>query len=377
MAEIIDILKVCIQNGASDILLVPGEPPIARISGLLRKISGIEPADAKECRRWIYSLLNEKQRVVFEGLRELDCAISLPEIGRFRVNVFMQSSGAAAALRAVSTNIPSPQKLDLSPAIVNLIQIPHGLVLVTGPTGSGKTTTLACLLELINQSQAKHIITIEDPIEYAFQNKLAVIDQREVGVHTESFAIALKYSLRQNPDVIFIGEMRDAETMNMAMAAAETGHLCLSTLHTQDAPSTIDRIIDEFPHDSQGKVRAQLGSVLRAVVSQVLLPSKSGEGRVCAREVMLMNTGIASLIREGKIHQLYGAIEGGGAQGMISLDQSLADLIRTDKITVAEAIKKCHDAENLSRLVRMQGAGAATLADPLASAKITGVSNSR
>ena len=369
MAEIQDILKICVQHGASDILLVPGEPPTARLSGSLRKLSSVPPADANEVRRWIYSLIDDRQRQTYEAKRDLDCAFALPGVGRFRLNCFVVNNGPAAALRVITTKIPTPEEIGLSPAIQALARTPRGLILVTGPTGSGKTTTLAAIIELINQTQAKHILTVEDPIEFQYQNKMSIVDQREVGIHTENFKTALKYSLRQNPDVILIGEMRDAETIGMALAAAETGHLCFSTLHTNDAPSTIDRIIDEFPHEMQNKVRAQLATVLVGVVSQVLVPKKSGQGRVCAREFMAMNTGIASQIREGKIHQLYGCIESGADQGMISIDQSLVKLLQQDLISIEDALAKAHDPDNLKKLYKMHGGGAVTgadLNDPLA-----------
>ena len=369
MPEIQEILKVCVQHGASDVLLVPGEPPVARLSGGLRKLTSVPPADVNECRRWIYSLLNDTQRATFEAKHDLDCAFALPGVGRFRLNVFMQNNGISAALRVITTKIPTPAEIGLSQAMQEMANVPRGLVLVTGPTGSGKTTTLACIIEQINQTQAKHILTVEDPIEFSYSNKMSVVDQREVGVHTDTFKTALKYSLRQNPDVILIGEMRDAETIAMAMSAAETGHLCFSTLHTNDAPSTIDRIIDEFPHELQNKIRAQLATVLVGVISQVLIPKKGGTGRVCAREFMAMNSGIASQIREGKIHQLYGCIESGGDQGMISLDQALVQLLKQDLITIEDALKKAHDPDSLKKLYKMHGGGAAsaeTMADPLA-----------
>ena len=371
MAEIQEILKVCVQHGASDIILVPGEPPVARLSGSLRKLTSVPPADVAECKRWIYSLLNDTQKATFEAKRDLDCAFALPGVGRFRLNVFMQNNGPSAALRVITTKIPTPEEIKLSKPIQDLAHTPRGLVLVTGPTGSGKTTTLAAIIEMINATQAKHILTVEDPIEFSYQNKMSVVDQREVGIHTETFKTALKYSLRQNPDVILIGEMRDAETIGMALSAAETGHLCFSTLHTNDAPSTIDRIIDEFPHEMQNKIRAQLATVLVGVVSQVLVPKKGGQGRVCAREFMAMNTGIASQIREGKIHQLYGCIESGADQGMISMDQSLVQLLKEDLITIEDALKKAHDPDSLKKLYKLHGGGQAStadLSDPLAMA---------
>ncbi len=376
MPELVEILKACVQHGASDILIAPGEPPIARIAGTLRKYSNLPKADAAECRRWIYSILDDRKRAEFEKKQDLDCAIHLPEAGRFRLNVFVQVNGPAAALRVISTKIPTPEEIKISPAIQNLANLPRGLVLVTGPTGSGKTTTLACIIELINQRYAKHILTVEDPIEYVYQNKLSIVNQRNVGLHTESWGSAVRAALRQNPDVILIGEMRDMETMSMALAAAETGHLCLSTLHTNDAPSTIDRVINEFPLDAQNKVRSQIGSVLQAVVSQVLVPKGDGKGRACAREVMLMTNGVAAQIREGKTHELYSTIESGAERGMISLDKSLIELIKTGQISMEAALEKAHDPDSLKKLYKLQAAAPSapgidmsSLGDPLAAAR--------
>ncbi|MBI4386041.1 MAG: PilT/PilU family type 4a pilus ATPase, partial [Elusimicrobia bacterium] len=294
---------------------------------------------------------------------ELDCAYHLPGVARFRVNVFLQHHGIAAALRIITDRIPSAEEIGLTPAVTKLAELPRGLVLVTGPTGSGKTTTLASLIEMINQRFSKFIVTIEDPIEFVYQNKNSVINQREVGQHTKSFARALKYSLRQNPDVLLIGEMRDLETISLAITAAETGHLCFATLHTQDAPTTIDRMIDVFPADQQAEIRTQLSLVLAAVVSQALLPRKDG-GRVCAREVLTMIPAAASLIRERKASQLYGVIEAGSKYGMNSMDQALAHLVREGAIGFEDALGKAHDPGNLRNLVAMGSLGAAVPRQP-------------
>ncbi|TBR24870.1 type IV pilus twitching motility protein PilT, partial [bacterium] len=354
-ADIFDILKAAVEMKASDILLIPGEPPTVRISSELRKFAKEHTLDATTCQEIIYSMLDRKQIATFENEMELDCSYAVDDVGRFRVNVMRQEHGIAAVLRVVNDKIPTPEEIGLPPSVVRLAELPRGLVLVTGPTGSGKSTTLASLIEHNNNTRAKHIITIEDPIEYIYKNKKCIIDQREVGLHTTSFAAALKHSLRQNPDIILVGEMRDRETVQLALAAAETGHLCLSTLHTQDAPSSIDRIIDEFPTDTQPKLRAQLATLLSAVVSQVMLPKKGG-GVVCAREVMVMSSAVATHIREGKIHQLYGVIESGAQYGMHTMDQSLAALVARGEITSELAMTKARDPQSLKALIGIKGA---------------------
>lgn len=353
MPDIYDIVKAAVDMKASDILLVPGEPPTMRISGELRRFTKEHLLDAAQCQEVIYSMLDRKQIADFENEFELDCSYTFPDVGRFRVNVLRQENGVAAVMRVVNEKIPTPEELGLPATVVRLTDLPRGLVLVTGPTGSGKSTTLASLIDHINGNKSKHIITIEDPIEYCYKNKKSIIDQREVGMHTKSFASALKHSLRQNPDIIMVGEMRDRETIQLALAATETGHLCFSTLHTQDAPSTVDRIIDEFPTDVQPKLRAQLATLLTAVVSQVMLPRKSG-GVVCAREIMILNSAVGTHIREGKIHQLSGVIESGGQFGMQTMDQSLAHLVSKGEIDIPVAMTKARDPQSLRALLAMR-----------------------
>jgi len=356
MAEITEILAASVQYRASDILLVPNQPPVIRVDGRLAQLPQMAAASPEECKRWLYTMMDEAMRQEFEKAREADFAYALPGVGRFRVNVFTQTLGVASALRFIPPGIPTAEQLDLSPAIMNLGRIPRGLVLVTGPTGSGKTSTLAALIDSINTTQNKHILTIEDPIEFLYTNKGSIINQREVGTHTDSFSKALKYALRQNPDIILVGEMRDLETMSLAMAAAETGHLCFSTLHTQDAATTINRIIDEFPSEQHTKVRSQLCGVLTGVVSQVLLPRKGG-GRVCARELMLMSPAVATLIRENKINQIYGALESGAAMGMSSLDQSIAQLYIRGLVDLDQALIKARDPASVRRMISMTSPG--------------------
>ncbi len=335
MTDIVQILTHCAHFNASDILLVPREPPMIRYDGLLRQLPQADALPADLCKDIIYSCLNDRQRQRFEQEGELDCSLAIQET-RFRLNVYVQQYGVAACFRIIPHEIPEPDALALPPAVLKLTDATRGLILVTGPTGSGKTTTLASMIEHINKRHKKHIISIEDPIEFVFQNKNSVVDQREVGQHTASFAQALRYILRQSPDVILIGEMRDRETMDLAIRAAETGHLCLSTLHTNDAPSTIDRILSEFPAAERNKLCNSLASSLLAVVTQVLVPRKDG-GRFCAREVMIMNTAIATLLRDDKVYQIRGAIEAGAFEGMQTLDQSLAIAIQQNLITLEEA----------------------------------------
>jgi twitching motility protein PilT len=342
MAELTEFLKATVASGASDLHLVVGKPPMARVNGLMQPMPGAAPINAEECERLIYSVLTEAQRAKFEEHWELDGSVSIPGASRFRLNAFRQKNGAGAVFRTIPTKIPTPAEIGLMPAITNLIDLPRGLVLVTGPTGSGKSTTLATMIEQINQKSQKKILTIEDPIEFVYEDKNSVVLQREVGTSTQSFAEALRHAMRQDPDVILIGEMRDLETIQLALTAAETGHLCFGTLHTQDAPSTIDRIIDVFPASQQAQVRLQVSTVLQGVVCQQLLPRKGG-GRVCAREFLRVTTAVANLIREGKTHQIYGAMEAGSKHGMIAMDQYLAFLIKQGLVAPEEALSVAHD----------------------------------
>ncbi len=358
MAELTDFLKAAAAAGASDLHLVIGKPPLARINGVMQSMQGAAALSAQDCESMIYSVLTEAQRARFEEDWELDGSITVPGAPRFRLNAFRQKNGAGAVFRAIASKIPSPQDIGLMPAIANLIDLPRGLVLVTGPTGSGKSTTLATLIEQINLKHQKKILTIEDPIEFVYEDKQSVILQREVGTSTKTFAEALRHAMRQDPDVILIGEMRDLETIQLAISAAETGHLCFGTLHTQDAPSTVDRIIDVFPASQQAQVRLQVSTVLQAVVCQQLLPRKGG-GRVCAREFLRVTPAVASLIRDGKTHQIYGAMEAGAKHGMIAMDQYLAFLIKQGFVEPEEALSVAHDATTVRALAGIAGAGAA------------------
>jgi twitching motility protein PilT len=360
--ELVEILKTAVQSGASDIHLVIGRPPMMRLNGEISEIPGFKPINADESKRLIYSILYEEQRAKFEEAWELDCSFAITGLSRFRVNVLLQKNGVEAVMRVISSKIPTPEQLRLPPSVTAFSDLPRGLVLVTGPTGSGKSTTLAAIMQMINEKMTGHILTVEDPIEFVYESKKAIFRQREVGQNTKSFNAALKSALRQDPDVILVGELRDLETISLAITAAETGHLCFGTLHTQDCPSTIDRIIDVFPPHQQAQIRVQLAVTLQGVVSQILLPRKDGEGRVAAREVMVMTPAISNLIREGKTHMIYGAIDTGAKFGMIPMDKALADLCRQGVIDPAEAVIRAHNPETFKQLAGMgSGRSAATL----------------
>ncbi|MDD5687137.1 MAG: type IV pilus twitching motility protein PilT [Elusimicrobia bacterium] len=344
--EIFDILTTAVKKGASDIHIVVGKPPMCRHVGEMKTIEGfadiINPDEAK---RLIYSMLYDEQKKKFEEDLELDCSFNLPNVSRFRVNVLMHRNGIGAVLRVISSKIPSPEQLRLPEAITKLAGLARGLVLVTGPTGSGKSTTLACLMDLVNTTRKDHILTVEDPIEFVYESKGCVVTQREVGQHTLSFGAALKHALREDPDIVLVGEMRDLETIGAAITIAETGHLVFATLHTTDAPSTVDRIIDVFPPHQQQQVRMQLSTSLQAVISQTLIQTVDGNSRIAAREIMIATPAISNLIREGKTHQLYQTIEVGAKAGMISLDKVLGGLVRDGLIKMEDALAKAHNPE--------------------------------
>lgn len=345
--DFVSILKTAVQRNASDIHILVGKPPMLRILGEISPLEGYAPLKADETQPLIYSILFDQQRRKFEEKQELDSSFAIPGVARFRVNVLMGRQGIEAVLRVVRSTIPSPKELDFSPVIENFSKLPRGLVLVTGPTGSGKSTTLAALIEMINASRKEHILTIEDPIEFVYESKQCIVRQREVGSTTQSFANALKSALREDPDVILVGELRDLETMALAITAAETGHLVFATLHTTDAPQTIDRIIDVFPPHQQQQVRVQLSTVLAAVICQVLVPAADGQSRVAAREIMSVTPAIANLIREGKTHMIYNAIDTGAKFGMVSLDKSLEDLVKARKVKLEDALVKAKDPDKV------------------------------
>ena len=349
-----DLMEQLVEMGGSDLHLSAGLPPYFRISGHLTPI-GDEPMTSEECQRLIFSMLNNNQRKMLEQNWELDCSYGVKGLARFRVNVYKDRGTYAACLRALSSKIPSFDKLGLPDVVREMSEKPRGLILVTGPTGSGKTTTLAAMIDLINRTRAEHILTVEDPIEFVYEPIKSLIHQRQLGEDTKSFANALKAALREDPDIILVGEMRDLETISLAISAAETGHLVFGTLHTSSASQTVDRMIDVFPSERQTQVRVQLSNSLVAVFSQTLVPRKNpkpGEfGRVMAQEIMVVTPAISNLIREGKTSQIYSAIQTGGKLGMMTLERVLADLYRSGDITFESAVSKTSRPDEFQRLV--------------------------
>jgi twitching motility protein PilT len=345
-----ELMRVVVERGCSDLHLTAGTPPVIRLHGDLQRLDEYPRLDPVTIRSMVYSILTQRQREKFEDNLELDLSHTLPGHGRFRVNVYLQRDSVGAAFRLIPPQIKTLQELDLPPQMEQFAHYPRGLVLITGPTGSGKSTTLAALIDIINNERQLHIMTIEDPIEFLHRHKLSVVNQREVGTDTKGFAEALRHVLRQDPDVILVGEMRDLETISTAITAAETGHLVFATLHTQDAPQTIDRVIDVFPPHQQQQVRVQFAASIQAIATQQLLPTKEGNDRIPAVEVMVATPAIRNLIREGKTHQIYSAMQAGGRYGMQTTDQALAELVKRGKITFDLALDRCHDVQEFTRL---------------------------
>ncbi|WP_431837227.1 PilT/PilU family type 4a pilus ATPase [Cellulomonas sp. Y8] len=345
------VLVRMVQLGASDLHLTSGSQPMVRVSGSLHALEEFPMLAPEPLRRSIYSVLTQKQREQFEANLELDFAYAVRGHARFRVNLYQQRESVGAVFRVIPYEIKSLESLGVPPVVGSFAGLPRGLVLVTGPTGSGKSTTLAAVIDLANRTRSDHIMTVEDPIEFLHRHKRSLINQREVGADTHSFANALKHVLRQDPDIILVGEMRDLETISVALTAAETGHLVFATLHTQDAAQTIDRIIDVFPSHQQDQVRTQLAASLQAVVCQTLCKTANGQGRVVATEVMVATPAIRNLIREGKTHQIYSSMQAGTDAGMHTLDQNLAELVRTGKVTYEVALEKAHHTEDFNKMV--------------------------
>lgn len=349
--DIVAALQQVIHRGASDLHVASGAPPLLRVDGGLSAIPGAEVWDRDKVRSALYSLMTPQGQAKFEEELELDFAYTLDESARFRVNFYQDRGAMGSALRIIPTRIKTLKELGISPEVGHFSTLPRGLVLVTGPTGSGKSTTLAALIDLVNETRRDHVVTVEDPIEFMHRNKRSLINQREVGRDTHSFNNALKHVLRQDPDVILIGELRDLETISVALTAAETGHLVFATLHTQSAPTTIDRVIDVFPPHQQDQVRTQLAATLKGVVCQTLVKKASGEGRSVATEVMFTTPAIANLVREGKTYQITSMLQSGSASGMHTMDQALAELVNEGTITKSAALEKSQDSETLERLI--------------------------
>lgn len=342
-----DLLRYAVSVGASDLHITTGLPACIRLHGAIRPIEGCPVLNNEMIRDMVFGILPQSMRERFEAEKELDTSHSIVDVGRFRVNVYQQRGTVAAALRSIPHEIPPFDVLGIPESIRSFTDMRHGLVLVTGPTGSGKSTTLASLVDIINRSKPLHIVTVEDPIEFLHTHKRAMVNQREVGQDTMSFSEALRRVLREDPDVILVGEMRDLETISMALTAAETGHLVFGTLHTQDAPQTIDRIIDVFPTNQQEQVRTMLAGALEGVVTQQLLLNADGTGRLAACEVMICTSAIRNLIRSSKTHQIYSLMQTGGQYGMQTMDQGLAKLVKTGRITEAVAFDRCRSEEDL------------------------------
>jgi twitching motility protein PilT len=345
-----EVLLTVMERNASDLHLTAGSPPMIRQHGKLHALDypALTPQQTREV---VYSILTNDQRQRLETDWQIDLAYSIPGKARYRVNVFFQRASLSAAFRLIPSEMPALRDLGLPPVLREFTNKPRGFVLVTGPTGSGKSTTLAAMLDSINDERHEHILTIEDPIEFLHKHKKCIVNQRELGADAQSFALGLKAALRQDPDVILVGEMRDLETISTALTAAETGHLVFATLHTQDTAQTVDRIVDVFPPDQQQQVRVQLSVSLQGIVTQQLIPSADGTGRVVATEVLVPTPAVRNLIREGKTHQIYSALQTGGQFGMQTMDASLAGLVREQKITREIAEARSSTPEELRRLM--------------------------
>ena len=350
--DLLAALQEVVFSGASDLHVTNNAVPMIRVDGSLRPVTDDVVWDRARVTKALLSILTPAQQEVFERELEFDFAYTISANARFRVNFYQQRGAIGAAFRLIPTEIKQLEQLGVPDAVARFATLARGLVLVTGPTGSGKSTTLAALIDLVNRTRADHIVTVEDPIEFLHGNQMSLVNQREVGSDTHSFANALKHVLRQDPDVILIGELRDLETISVALTAAETGHLVFATLHTQDAPQTIDRVIDVFPSHQQGQVRAQLAATLQGVVCQTLVKRAGGKGRAVATEVLIATPAVANLIREGKTYQIPSAMQSGRELGMHTMDQHLAELVNAGQITQEAALEKVHDLESFKRLVQ-------------------------
>jgi twitching motility protein PilT len=348
--DVAEALRAMLRTGASDLHLTTGAPPMVRLDGQLAALPGFDVLKPDSLHRSLYALLTQKQREKFEEELELDFSHALVGEARFRVNIYRQRDSVGAAFRVIPYEIKPLEALGIPRVVSGFAALHRGLVLVTGPTGSGKSTTLASLVDLANRSRSAHIMTVEDPIEFLHRHKRSLVNQREVGTDTHSFQGALRHVLRQDPDIILIGEMRDLETIQVALTAAETGHLVFATLHTQDTAQTIDRIIDVFPASQQSQIRTQLATAIQGIVSQTLLRRADGPGRAVAVEVLIATPAIRNLIREGKTHQIYTALQAGASLGMQTMDQHLAELVKNGAVSYDIALETCHSAEEFKRL---------------------------
>ncbi|MGZ4791616.1 MAG: type IV pilus twitching motility protein PilT [Ilumatobacteraceae bacterium] len=353
-----ELLDYCLTAGGSDLHLAAGAPPTVRVDGVLNPIEGYGNLHGDMIERIVFAVLDDRKIAAFNSELELDTSYAIPGKSRFRMNVFRQRGAIGAVLRTIPFDIPTFDSLHMPAIIESFAHLPRGLVLVTGPSGSGKSTTLAALLDIINRTKAVHILSVEDPIEFLYSHKKAIVNQREVGEDTKSFAAALKRALREDPDVILVGEMRDLETIHMALTAAETGHLVFATLHTQSAPQTVDRIVDVFPPDQQGQIRVMLATTLQAVVTQQLLPSADGHGRAAAVEVLIATPAVRNLIRERKGYQLASQMQAGSKFGMVTMDQNLAELVRSKRITLETALERAASPDDLRSLLGLKPAAA-------------------
>ena len=345
--DISELLAFSVKNKASDLHLSAGLPPMIRVHGDVRRIN-LPPMEHKDVHAMVYDIMNDGQRKFYEENLECDFSFAIPNLARFRVNAFVQQRGAGAVMRTIPSKVLTMEELKCPPIFKDICEYPRGIVLVTGPTGSGKSTTLAAMVNHINENDHGHILTVEDPIEFVHESKKSLINQREVGPHTLSFNNALRSALREDPDVILVGEMRDLETIRLAMTAAETGHLVFGTLHTSSAAKTVDRVIDVFPAAEKEMIRAMLSESLRAVISQTLCKTKDGQGRVAAHEIMIGTPAIRNLIREAKVAQMYSAIQTGQSIGMQTLDQNLTELLKRNVISKEEARSKAANKDHFN-----------------------------
>jgi twitching motility protein PilT len=350
-----DLLEQVVVRGASDLHVTVGSEPVVRVNGHLERLEDFARLTPEDTQRMLYRILSTEQQKHFEVKRQIDISYSIPGLARFRVNVYVQRQSLGAAFRLIPAELKTLEQLGLPPVLKEFTQKPRGLVLVTGPTGSGKSTTLAAVIDEINRTRDDHIMTIEDPIEFLHRHKRCVVNQREIGPDATSFADALRGALRQDPDVILLGEMRDLETIATALTAAETGHLVFATLHTQDAPSTVDRLIDVFPAAQQEQVRVQIASTLQGIVTQTLLPTADGRGRVAALEILLPDDAVRNLIRQAKVEQIYSVMQTNTSRGMQTLEQALLDLVRLGKITADLALQRSSRPDQLKSLLQRNG----------------------